>query len=264
MGSRVTMNETARSGRGFLQLDGLELLIGVAAGLMIGFSKTGIPSSGIFAVTLMAMAFPAKDSVGIILPMLIFGDIIAVAYYRRKVVWKYLIVLIPWVLVGVVAGYFFLDIVSDHTLKLTIGWLVLALIALHLIRERFGDKFSGRGWLASWFNPFLGGTAGFATMIGNAAGGVMSIYLLAKKLPKEVFVGTGAWFFFLVNLLKVPFSVQLGIITRDSLLFNSLMIVPIVVGAWVGIRVLAKLPERWFQYCVLGLSAAGSLRLIFF
>ncbi|MFB9278887.1 sulfite exporter TauE/SafE family protein [Cohnella cellulosilytica] len=247
-----------------MQLDGLELAIGAAAALMIGFSKTGIPSSGIFAVTLMAMVFSAKDSVGIILPMLIFGDIVAVAYYRRKVVWKYLVVLVPWVLAGVVAGYFFLAVVNNHQLKLTIGWLVLALIGLHLVRERFGVKFADQGPAASLMNPVLGGTAGFATMIGNAAGGVMSIYLLAKKLPKEVFVGTGAWFFFLVNLLKVPFSVQLGMITRDSLLFSALMIVPILIGAWIGIRVLAKLPDRWFQYCVLALSAAGALKLIFF
>jgi len=247
-----------------VQPDGLDIAFGIAAALMIGFSKTGVPSSGIFAVTLMAMAFSAKDSVGIILPMLITGDVIAVAYYRRKVVWKYLIVLIPWVLIGVGAGYFFLEVVNDRQLKLTIGCLVLALIALHLVRGRFGAKLSVPAWLAAGLNPLLGGLAGFATMIGNAAGGVMSIYLLGKKLPKEVFVGTGAWFFFLVNLLKVPFSVQLGMITRDSLVFDAWMIVPILVGTWIGIRVLAKLPDRWFQVCVLALSAAGSVKLIFF
>ena len=247
-----------------MQLDWVDIAIGVITAMMIGFSKTGVPSSGIFAVTLMAMIFPAKDSVGIILPMLITGDIIAVTYYRRKVVWKYLIVLIPWVLVGIVAGYFFLKFVNDEQLKLTIGWLVLALIAMHLVRERAGGKLGIPQWFASWFNPLLGALAGFATMIGNAAGGVMSIYLLAKKLPKELFVGTGAWFFFCVNLMKVPFSVELGMITGDSLLFNVWMIVPILLGAWIGIRVLAKLPERWFQYCVLALSAIGSLKLIFF
>ena len=246
-----------------MQLDSLDILIAIIAALMIGFSKTGVPSSGIFSITLMAMVFPAKDSVGIILPMLITGDIIAVIYYRRKVVWKYLLVLIPWVLVGIVAGYFFLEVVNDHQLQLTIGWIVLALIALHIARERLGGKIGLPGWLAAWFNPFLGAMAGFATMIGNAAGGIMSIYLLAKKLPKELFVGTGAWFFFCVNLMKVPFSVQLGMITWDSLVLNAWMIVPILAGAWLGIRVLKKLPERWFQYAVLGLSALGALKLIF-
>lgn len=247
-----------------MQLEWTDIVIGVITAIMVGFSKTGVPSSGIFAVTLMAMIFPAKDSVGIILPMLILGDIIAVVYYRRKVVWKYLIVLIPWVLIGIVAGYFFLDLVNDKQLGRTIGWLVLALVALHLVRERFGSKLGVPDWMASWFVPFLGAMAGFTTMIGNAAGGVMSIYLLAKKLPKELFVGTGAWFFFAVNLLKVPFSVQLGIITWDSLLFNSWMIVPVLIGCWLGIRVLAKLSDRWFQYCVLALSAISSLKLIFF
>lgn len=256
--------EAEERGEKYVQLDWIDIAIGVVVAIMIGFSKTGVPSSGIFAVTLMAMIFPAKDSVGIILPMLITGDIIAVIYYRRKVVWKYLWVLIPWVMVGIVVGYFFLEFVNDTQLKLTIGWIVLALIALHLLRERFGGKVGMPDWLVAWFNPFLGAMAGFATMIGNAAGGVMSIYLLAKKLPKELFVGTGAWFFFCVNLLKVPFSVGLGMITWDSLVFNVWMIVPILAGAWIGIRVLAKLPERWFQYSVLALSAIGAVKLIFF
>jgi len=247
-----------------VQLDWVGIIIGVVAALLIGFSKTGVPSSGIFAITLMAIIFPAKDSVGIILPMLITADIIAVIYYRRKVIWKYLIVLIPWVLLGIVAGYFFLKVVSDQQLKWTIGWIVLALIGLHIARERFDtSKMKLSHWATAWFNPFLGAMAGFATMIGNAAGGVMTIYLLAKKLPKQYFVGTGAWFFFSVNLLKVPFSVHLGMITAESLLFNAWMILPIVVGAWIGIRVLSKLPEKWFQYSVLALSAIGSLKLIF-
>jgi len=179
-----------------MQLDGLDIAIAVIAAVSVGFSKTGIPSSGIFTVTLMAMVFPAKESIGIVLPMLIIGDIIAVIHFRHKVVWKTLIVLLPWVLAGVVSGYYFLSLADDELLKMTIGWLVLGLILVHLIRERMSKTKDWPAWILSWFNPLLGILAGFATMIGNAAGGIMSIYLLAKKLPKEWFVGTAAWFFF--------------------------------------------------------------------
>jgi hypothetical protein len=247
-----------------MQLDALDIIIAVIAAMSVGFSKTGIPSSGIFTVTLMAMVFPAKESVGIVLPMLIIGDVIAVILYRHKVIWKDLLVLLPWVFAGVVAGYYFLSLVDDNWLKMTIGWLVLGLIVVHLFRERMNKTGDWPAGILSWFNPLLGILAGFATMIGNAAGGIMSIYLLAKKLPKEWFVGTAAWFFFIVNLLKVPFSVHLGIIHGDTLIFSAWMIVPIAVGAWLGIRLLNKLSERWFQTFVLAMSAIGSLKLILF
>jgi hypothetical protein len=77
------------------------------------------------------------------------------------------------------------------------------------------------------------------------------------------FIGTNAWFFLSVNLIKVPFSVGLWLITPQSLWFNSWMVPAIVVGAFLGIRILPLIPQKYFQLIILMFAALGGIRLIF-
>ena len=230
--------------------------------MLVGFSKAGVSSMGILVVTIFMIIFPARDSVGILLPLLIVGDIFAVVYYRRHVVWKYLISLIPWVLVGIIGGYFVLEFISSEQLKPLIGVLVLLLIILHIGREKLGKKFVDLLPESKIFTYLMGILAGFTTMIGNAAGGVMAIYLLVKGLPKTEFVGTGAWFFLTVNLIKVPLYISLGIITTDSVVFNLKLIPFILIGALLGVKVFKWMPQKMFQIVVLLFAAIGAIRLI--
>jgi uncharacterized protein len=206
--------------------------------------------------------FPAKESIGILLPMLIVGDLFAVIFYRRSVVWKYLISLIPWVLIGIIFGYYVLNQINSDQLKPLIGVIVLALIILHISRERLGETFTKVLPKSLWFTVSMGILAGFTTMIGNAAGGVMAIYLLMKGLPKNEFVGTGAWFFMFVNLIKVPFYISLGLITFDSITFNMWLIPTILIGAFIGIKVVPHIPQKVFQTLILAFALIGALRLI--
>ena len=217
---------------------------------------------GILVVTIFMMIFPARDSVGILLPLLIVGDLFAVVYYRRHVVWKYLISLMPWVLIGIIGGYAVLEFISSEQLKPLIGILVLLLIILHISREKLGKRFVELLPESKLFTYLMGILAGFTTMIGNAAGGVMAIYLLVKGLPKTEFVGTGAWFFLTVNLIKVPLYVSLGMITVDSITFNIKLIVFILIGALVGVKVIKWMPQKMFQTVVLIFAAIGAIRLI--
>jgi len=207
--------------------------------------------------------FPAKDSVGILLPMLVMGDLFAVIFYRRNVVWKYLISLIPWVLIGILCGYVVLDLVSSDQLKPIIGVIVLSMIALHIWREKLGERFNELLPKTIWFTVLMGILGGFTTMIGNAAGGIMAIYLLVKGLPKSEFVGTGAWFFMCVNLIKVPFYIHLGLITTTTFTFNLWMFPAILIGAFIGVKLLPYIPQKIFQYLVLGFAALGGIRLLF-
>ncbi|WP_343794943.1 sulfite exporter TauE/SafE family protein [Gracilibacillus halotolerans] len=232
------------------------------AAMLIGFSKAGVSSMGILVVTIFMMIFPARDSVGILLPLLIVGDLFAVVYYRRHVVWKYLISLMPWVLIGIIGGYAVLEFISSEQLKPLIGILVLLLIILHISREKLGKRFVELLPESKLFTYLMGILAGFTTMIGNAAGGVMAIYLLVKGLPKTEFVGTGAWFFLTVNLIKVPLYVSLGMITVDSITFNLKLIVFILIGALVGVKVIKWMPQKMFQTVVLIFAAIGAIRLI--
>jgi uncharacterized protein len=217
---------------------------------------------GILVATILMYVFPAKESIGILLPMLIVGDLFAVIFYRRSVVWKYLISLIPWVLIGIIFGYFVLNQINSDQLKPLIGVIVLALIILHVSRERLGETFTKVLPKSLWFTVSMGILAGFTTMIGNAAGGVMAIYLLMKGLPKNEFVGTGAWFFMFVNLIKVPFYISLGLITFDSITFNMWLIPTILIGAFIGIKVVPHIPQKVFQTLILAFALIGALRLI--
>lgn len=208
------------------------------------------------------MIFPARESVGILLPLLIVGDLFAVVYYRRHVVWKYLLSLMPWVLIGILFGYVVLEFISSEQLKPLIGILVLLLIILHISREKLGKRFVEYLPESKVFTYLMGILAGFTTMIGNAAGGVMAIYLLVKGLPKTEFVGTGAWFFLTVNVIKLPLYMSLGIMTGESLFFNAKLIIFIIIGALLGVKVIQWMPQKMFQTIVLLFAAIGAIRLV--
>ncbi len=240
----------------------LEISLGVLASLLIGFSKTGISALGMFSIVMMTQIIPAREASGLILPMLIAGDLIAVVYYRRNVVWKYILSLAPWVMGGIVIGYFVLERIDSPQLKMLLGILILSLLFVQVANSFLDDKINSRLPESMWFSSFIGIMAGFATMVGNAAGSVMAIYLLAKGLPKNEFVGTGAWFFLLVNLIKVPFSVNLGLITMDTIAFNMWFLPAIVIGALVGIKILPMIPQKHFQHIILVLTSIGAIRLI--
>ncbi|MBD2844824.1 sulfite exporter TauE/SafE family protein [Paenibacillus sp. IB182496] len=242
----------------------VQLSVLAACAVLIGFSKTGVPTLGLFVAAIMATVFPARESVGLMLPILIVGDIIAIVYYRRAVVWKHLLTLMPWVLIGLVAGYLVLGRIDNDGLSTLIGSIVLALIVLHVFRERLETSLKFAFSKTRAWSGGLGVLAGFTTMIGNAAGSIMSIYLLAKRMDKTAFVGTGAFFFFSVNLIKVPFNVHLGLVNTESLLLNAWMIPAVVIGAFSGFKVLPLIPQKHFQVIVLVLATLGGLNLILF
>lgn len=240
----------------------LEWILVIFCALCIGFSKSGLPNLVILVVTLLMFVFPARDSVGILLPMLLVGDFFAIIYYRRNVKWNHLKGLIPWVLIGIVAGYFVLEHVNDAQLKPLIGIIVLVMITLNFVRERFGMKFNTLLPNSLGFTLLMGILGGFTTMVGNAAGAIMTIYLLVKGLPKKEFVGTGAWFFLFVNLIKVPFYVHLELITVESISFNAWLVPAIILGAFIGIKVLPIIPQKVFTILVLILAALGGINLL--
>ncbi len=242
------------------------LLLGGAAALLVGFAKTGMPGAGIPAVALMAEAFRGNTelSVGAILPILILGDLFAIAYYRRHADWKRLLELAPYVAVGMVPGYLVLLLfrhLEGDGLRILIGVIILLLLGLQMARHRFGwEKMAEH----PWFGAMMGIMAGFGTTVGNAAGPVMGIYLISKDMDKHQFMGTGAWFFFLVNVSKIPFFCALGMITQETLKFDLLLIPIVALAAILGAMVLKKIPQTVFNILVLGLAGVAALRMVLF
>ncbi|GAA0287982.1 TSUP family transporter [Kineococcus aurantiacus] len=249
-----------------LDLTTTQLIPLYLAALVIGFSKTSIGGAGTIAIAIFAAVLPAKESTGLILPLLILGDLFAISLYRRHADWGLLVRLFPYVAVGVVAGAGFVRIVDDTVMRRSIGVLLVLLVVIHLWRQRKlraqGDappmSVTRRRWTALGFG-FL---AGFATMVANAGGAPMSIYLFTMGLGVMSFLGTGAWFFFIVNCFKVPFSVALGLIAVDSLWLDLRLAPAVVVGAFVGWWLAKRLDIRTFEKWVLGLSVVSGLYLL--
>ncbi|MCD8509564.1 MAG: sulfite exporter TauE/SafE family protein [Bacillus sp. (in: Bacteria)] len=240
-----------------------QVVVVILCALFIGISKTGLPTLGVLVVATMATIFPARESIGIVLPMLITADIIAVTYYRKSVNWKTLFSLIPWVLGGIIAGYILLyNIVESRPIEVILGTIIICLVGIQLARLRWEAGFLKVMPQSKVFVGVMGTLAGFTTMVGNAAGPIMAVFLIAIALPKREFIGTGAWFFLSVNIIKVPMYGQLGLITGDTLLFNALLILPILVGTFLGIKFLPLLPQKHFNIIILVLASLGGIRLL--
>jgi len=244
------------------ELSSVELFVVGLCAFVVGVSKTGIPGVGILPALLMAQVLPAQKSTGMLLGILILGDLFAAGYHRRNAKWPHMVRLIPAALAGIVAGYFAMAHVTDTQLKRLIGAIVLIMLALNYWRTRTQgeDLHVPTQW---WFAVGLGFTAGLTSMMANAAGPIMIIYLVAMRLPKVEFVGTSAWFFFIVNWLKVPFSANLNLMNAASIKLNLMMIPAIAAGAVVGIFFLKRIPQKAFNAVVQILAVAAAIKLLF-
>ena len=228
--------------------------------LLAGFSKTSVGGVGILMVLLMAMAFPGKASPGVLLPMLIVADIFAVIYYRRDCNWSILIRILPMTAVGIFIGYLIVDLIPFEVFEKVIGFIILAMVVMGLMLERSKQSFTESGL----WTYLVGVVAGIVTMIANAAGPVFGVFLLQMGLTKTSFVGTRSWYFLLLNIFKVPFSANLGLITADSLKLNLMFIPVIFVGAFLGVKFLKMINLTAFTWLIRITALIAALRLIVF
>lgn len=250
----------------------------VVGALLVGFSKTAIGGMAMISVGIYAAVLPARASTGVLLLLLIVGDVYAITAYRRHADWAVLRRLAPAVVVGVVLGAFFVARVSDVAMKRTIGWILLLLIAVHVWtryvapRRRAADPHAAEPGEVdataagrvegAVVTAGAGGLAGFTSMVANAGGAVMTLYMLRAGMTMLTFLGTGAWFFFLINVFKVPFSIAVGVLTWESLPLVALMVPAVLVGAWIGRRVIGRLSPTVFEALVLVFTALAAVNLV--
>lgn len=236
-------------------------LLATLAAMGIGISKSGLPGVSLLHVVIMASLFGSRESTGVILPMLVIGDIAAVAMFRRHAQGRLLARTLPAATVGVILGWSVMALFPKWQSGHTIGGIVLGLASLQFLRDWRPALFE-RVPQSTSFGIVVGLLAGATTMIANAAGPVMGLYLLMVGLPKREFVGTSAWFFLLINLFKVPFSLHLGLLNSSSLLLNVLLAPLIVGGLFFGREVVSRLPQRAFDTLVLAFAVVGALKLM--
>jgi len=231
---------------------------------LVGLGKGGLPGVGNVTVVLMALALPAKASVGILLPILISADIIAVLVYRRHAEWRYIWKLAPWMIAGIVLGYFVFSRVDDAQVRFMIGLILLSMTGIHFYRKWARRKATEVDLLPQ-HPAFIGSTGiigGFATMVANAAGPVAALYFIASGLPKYAYIGTSAWFFLLVNLFKVPFMVDLQIIDFASTQFSASFMVFSVLGAAIAPSIVKRINQKVFEFLIWFFVIVGGLKLI--
>jgi uncharacterized membrane protein YfcA len=238
-------------------------LIALGAFLM-GMDKGGLLGVGNITVVLMALALPAKASVGILLPILISADIIAVIVYRRHAEWRYIWKLAPWVIAGIVLGYFVFSRVDDAQVRFLIGLILLSMTSVHLLRKWLRRKAAEADSLPQHpiFISSTGIIGGFATMVANSAGPVAALYFIASGLPKYAYIGTSAWFFFLANLIKVPFMVELEIIDLNTLKFSASFMLFSVLGAMFAPLLVKHINQKAFEVLIWFFVIVGGIKLI--
>jgi uncharacterized membrane protein YfcA len=235
----------------------------ISAALCVGMSKTGFGGLGIFAVVLFASIWPARESTGALLPLMIAADFVGVYFYRRHAHWPDLWKLFPATFAGILCGWWLMPRISDATFTNLLGWIVLALLTLNIAQRHFPQLLESAA-----HHPLLGLAAGWAsgvaTMMANAAGAITAFYFLARRMDKMTFVGTIAWFFLVVNLSKVPFSLQLGLINPASLGFDLMLLPAVLAGALLGRFLLQRVSQQTFEWITIGLAMLAAARLIVF
>lgn len=228
--------------------------------ILVGITKTGIPGVGILCVPLLAMAFPARMSTGLMLPMLAIADIFAVVYYRRYANWKIILRLLPWALAGVSIGAIAIHYIDDSELRPLIGIIILILLTLNYIYQHYWNK---QDRIPShWsFSVSMGLAAGLMSQLANAAGTVMVIYLLSMRLQKNDYIGTSAWFFLILNWLKMPLFIMDGRVNALSIKADLITLPFIMIGVLAGILILKKMPTKLFNTIIQLLAIASAVKL---
>jgi len=250
---------------------GLVAVVGLAT-IIYGFSKTALPGGGVLAGTLLAAALGPGPGSGFALPLLIVGDLIALSRYRRGANWRIILALLPWVVVGLLVAAALFAVLDRSLLARWLGALILISVGLELRRRRLVEAAAPgspppsppttsrlRSQAAA---GFYGTLAGMTTLAANAGGAAMSLYLMKLEVPMRAFLGTSVWFWFMVNLAKVPLALPLGLITPDTLRADLWFLPLLFAGAALGIWAFNRMSQRLFSNAVLGLSAAAAVWLV--
>ncbi len=228
---------------------------------LLGLSKSGIKGIGIIIVLILAFVFGEKASTGILLSMLVFADILAVIYYNRHAQWYYIKKLIPTMIIGVLVGVWVGNDISEVLFKQLMAVIIIVSVLIMMFSERRKSEAIPKSKLFANTAGFL---AGFTTMIGNLAGPISNVYFLAVRLPKNEFIGTAAWLFFIINVFKLPFHVFVwGTITKESLVLNSALIPMVALGFFTGTAIVKLISNTNYRKFILVVTAIGGLIMLF-
>lgn len=243
-----------------IEFGALNIILAGLGAFVIGLSKGGIKGIFILTVTLMALVYGSKNSTGVVVPLLIFGDIMAVIYYNRHAQWSLLLKFLPWMILGVLAGVFLGKDVPEEGFKNIMAIIIIFSVFIMIFWEKKKDLILTKNIA---FNGSMGFLAGVTTMLGNLAGAFSNIFFLSSRVPKDQFIGTSAWLFFLVNLFKLPFHIFVWkTVNFQSLQYDLYLLPVVVIGFICGVKLLKLFNESFFRKFILGATAVGAIILL--
>ncbi len=235
---------------------------------MIGLSKSGIPGINVLSVPLFAMILPPRGSVGVMLPMLMFGDLAALTIYWRYVQWRHVKPFIVAGFVGVALATLLVSGVKEVHFQPIIGVLVIVTIMLYLFAERkrelqshgVDEPYRERPRLGSAYG--YGFATGAISALANAGAPMMTLYLLGTRMGRNAFLATAVVMAMSINWIKVPFFAANGMITADTLKLNLVAMPVIVIGEIAGVWIAKRLPHGAFKKVILTVAFIAALKLI--
>lgn len=229
--------------------------------LILGLSKGGFAGVGMVSMPLLSLVMPPSVAAGIILPILIFQDAISVFAYRHSFSGRNLAVMLPGAIAGVLAGAAMVSLIDRAMFELVLGIISLSFGIERVIR--YLGAAPGRHRPNRLVGVICGGLAGFTSMIAHAGVPPFQFYVLPQRLARDVYIGTSVFFFAAVNLIKLPFFLSLGQVTRGTAII-SVALFPVALGSvMLGIMLVRRITsDRYILVANLILVGIGVL-LIF-
>jgi uncharacterized membrane protein YfcA len=231
-----------------------------AAAFSSGIAKSGIPGLVTLITPLLALIMPAKQATGILLPILVLSDILAVIYWRRRARWPLILAILPWTIAGIAIGYFLMGLVDDAKFRPILGAIIVAITLLGILRARYDTKIKPDNRILA---ALIGLLAGISTMMANAAAPLLIMYFLGFGLEKEEFIGTNAWYFLIVNVAKLPFNFALGTTTLEFLALDALLTPLVVAGIAIGILIVKRMSQKTLTIVMQAMALIAGVRLLF-
>lgn len=238
-----------------------QILILAVAAFFIGIAKAGFSGISLISVFLLTETFGAKQQIGVALPMLIIADLIVYPAFRKHGSWRPVWGFLWPTLIGIGVAMWILEAFSEQSMRTLIGVIILCMVAMQVWRKRQPSRVAtlahSRG-----FGLVAGVFGGLATMLANAAGPILQLYLLSKNMSKMDLIGVGARFFLVVNLLKLPLSAGLSLTTLESLKWSLAMTPVVACAIFIGKFLLLRISQTWFERMVVFFAFVAGIRLL--
>lgn len=238
------------------------ILVATAA-FCIGVSKAGFSGISLISVFILADLIGAKESLGFALPMLIIADLLVYPAFRKYASWKSAWLLTWPALIGMALGVAVLGSVDNESMRRIIGAIILIMCSIQLISRINPEKFFAIACTRK-FGFFCGTAGGVATVLANAAGPILQIYMVSRRMEKMELIGVGARFFLVINVMKLPLGAGLNLITPGSLLTNLILAPVIALGVFGGHQLIKIISQKAFEITVIAFAFIAGIRLCFF